>query len=138
MYVTNVTVLRGERGLTEVTPYDILEAVLEVHDLGTLRFCCPVIIIKFYYFSGRKETRATDRPLQKDRKRNKQPEKKGKAEREEKRTNRDRMTERRTEKRGDVNREKERRHTYTRRERASTRERERERETDRQTERQTE
>ena len=33
MYVTNVTVLRGDRGLTEVTPYDILEAVHRVlHD----------------------------------------------------------------------------------------------------------
>ena len=30
MYVTNVTVLRGDRGLTEVTPYDILEAVHRV------------------------------------------------------------------------------------------------------------
>ena len=30
MYVTNVTVLRGGRGLTEVTPYDILEAVHRV------------------------------------------------------------------------------------------------------------
>ena len=30
MYVTNVTVLRGERGLTEVTAYDILEAVHRV------------------------------------------------------------------------------------------------------------
>ena len=28
MYVTNVTVLRGDRGLTEVTPYDILEAAV--------------------------------------------------------------------------------------------------------------
>ena len=27
MYVTNVTVLRGDRGLTEVTLYDILEAI---------------------------------------------------------------------------------------------------------------
>ena len=33
MYVTNVTVLRGDRGLTEVTSYDILEAVLGVHGL---------------------------------------------------------------------------------------------------------
>ena len=31
MYVTNVTVLRGDRGVTEVTPYDILEAVHRVH-----------------------------------------------------------------------------------------------------------
>ena len=31
MYVTNVTVLRGDRGLTEVTSYDILEAVHRVH-----------------------------------------------------------------------------------------------------------
>ena len=30
MYVTNVTVLRGDRGLTEVTPYGILEAVHKV------------------------------------------------------------------------------------------------------------
>ena len=30
MYVTNVTVLRGDRSLTEVTPYDILEAVHRV------------------------------------------------------------------------------------------------------------
>ena len=30
MYVTNVTVLRGDRGLTEVTSYDILEAVHRV------------------------------------------------------------------------------------------------------------
>ena len=30
MYVTNVTVLRGDRGLTEVTAYDILEAVHRV------------------------------------------------------------------------------------------------------------
>ena len=30
MYVTNVTVLRGDKGLTEVTPYDILEAVRRV------------------------------------------------------------------------------------------------------------
>ena len=30
MYVTYVTVLRGNRGLTEVTPYDILEAVHRV------------------------------------------------------------------------------------------------------------
>ena len=30
MYVTNVTVLRGDRGFTEVTPYDILEAVHRV------------------------------------------------------------------------------------------------------------
>ena len=38
MYVTNVTVLRGDRGLTEVTSYDILEAVHRVlHGLaGTL------------------------------------------------------------------------------------------------------
>ena len=28
MFVTNVTVLRGDRGLTEVTPYDILEALI--------------------------------------------------------------------------------------------------------------
>ena len=34
MYVTNFTVLRGDRGLTEVTPYDILEAELGVHDLA--------------------------------------------------------------------------------------------------------
>ena len=27
MYVTKFTVLRGNRGLTEITPYDILEAV---------------------------------------------------------------------------------------------------------------
>ena len=32
VYVTNVTVLKGGRGLTEVTPYDILEAVHRVHD----------------------------------------------------------------------------------------------------------
>ena len=31
MYVTNVTVLRGDRGLTDLTPYDILEAVYRVH-----------------------------------------------------------------------------------------------------------
>ena len=30
MYVTNVTMLRRDRGLTEVTPYDILEAVHRV------------------------------------------------------------------------------------------------------------
>ena len=30
MYVTKFTVLRGDRGLTEVTPYDILKAVLGV------------------------------------------------------------------------------------------------------------
>ena len=30
MHVTNVTVLRGDRGLTEVTPYDILVAVHRV------------------------------------------------------------------------------------------------------------
>ena len=109
MYVTNVTVLRGERYLTEVTAYDILEAVHRVHDLETLRFCCPVIIIKFYYFSGRKKTRATDRPLQIDRKRNKQPERKGKAEREERRTERQA-------------------HIYKERESINERERERERE----------
>ena len=33
MYVTNVTVLRGDRGLTEITSNDILEAVLGVHGL---------------------------------------------------------------------------------------------------------
>ena len=31
MYMTNVTMLRRNRGLTDVTPYDILEAVLGVH-----------------------------------------------------------------------------------------------------------
>ena len=30
MYVTNVTVLKGDRGLTDVTAYDILEAVHRV------------------------------------------------------------------------------------------------------------
>ena len=34
MYVTNVTVLKGDRGLTEVTPYDILEAALGFHGLA--------------------------------------------------------------------------------------------------------
>ena len=34
MYLTNVTVLRGDRGLTEVTLYDILEAVNRVHGQG--------------------------------------------------------------------------------------------------------
>ena len=33
MYVTNVTVLKGDRGLTEVTTYDILKAV-SVHGQG--------------------------------------------------------------------------------------------------------
>ena len=33
MYMTNITVIRGDRGLTEVTPYDILEAVHRVHGL---------------------------------------------------------------------------------------------------------
>ena len=36
MYVANVTVLNGDRGLTEVTPYDIMEAVLGVHGMGAL------------------------------------------------------------------------------------------------------
>ena len=31
MYMTKVTVLRGDRGITEITPYDILEAVHRVH-----------------------------------------------------------------------------------------------------------
>ena len=34
-YVTKFTVLRGDRGLTEVTTYDIIEAVLGVHGTKT-------------------------------------------------------------------------------------------------------
>ena len=52
MYVTMFTVFRGDRGLTEVTPYDILEAELGVHRqalkyslLKTLK-----IMIKNIYF----------------------------------------------------------------------------------------
>ena len=40
MYATNGTVLRRDRSLTEVTPYDILEAVYRVvHFQATLSLC---------------------------------------------------------------------------------------------------
>ena len=36
MYVANVTVLRGDRGLTVVTSHNVLETVFGVHGLAVL------------------------------------------------------------------------------------------------------
>ena len=45
MYVTNVTVLRGDRGLTEVTctPYDILETKFRLHGLACVQWLLEIL-----------------------------------------------------------------------------------------------
>ena len=52
MYVANVTVLRGDRGLTVVTTHDVLETVFGVHGLVVLYQTYDSLeneIICFYY-----------------------------------------------------------------------------------------
>ena len=36
MFVTNVTVLSGDRGLTDITPYDVLETEMTIHSLASI------------------------------------------------------------------------------------------------------